>query len=262
MNSDFEYLKMLCFDYKLISLTNQIKAIENLLVKNKNINIAILGQFKAGKSSFINSFIGTKILPVGVIPVTSAITILKYGETETITVIFENNERIEINREELDNYISETKNPENIKKVDIVEITLPFLVKYKGICFIDTPGVGSIFTHNTKATMDFSAETGIAFVTISAERPLSENETLLIKEIKQYCPEVIILLTKTDLFSEKELKEITDFMHDSLKRETGIDSKIFKYSIHENTGYLKNKLEKEILQPIVSDYDEHVDKNH
>ena len=41
--------------------------------------LAVVGQFKRGKSSLMNAIIGQDILPTGVLPLTSAITVLKYG---------------------------------------------------------------------------------------------------------------------------------------------------------------------------------------
>jgi ribosome biogenesis GTPase A len=40
---------------------------------------ACVGQFKRGKSTLINALVGEDLLPVGVIPVTSVVTILSYG---------------------------------------------------------------------------------------------------------------------------------------------------------------------------------------
>ena len=39
--------------------------------------LAVLGQFKRGKSSLMNAIIGRELLPTGVLPLTSAITVLK-----------------------------------------------------------------------------------------------------------------------------------------------------------------------------------------
>src|SRR5271157_3642055 len=72
--------------FHLVSLTRQLEAAQKLLSENPPIDVAILGQFKAGKSSFINSLIGQAILPVGVIPVTTVITRLQYGERERVLV--------------------------------------------------------------------------------------------------------------------------------------------------------------------------------
>ena len=65
--------------YHLVSLKRQLEVCELLLEETTHIiDVAILGQFKAGKSSFINSIIGKPVLPTGVTPVTTVITRLQY----------------------------------------------------------------------------------------------------------------------------------------------------------------------------------------
>jgi ribosome biogenesis GTPase A len=72
--------RAICLRFEILSLGPQMKACENLLGRNQIIDVAILGQFKAGKSSFINSLTRQNVLPVGVIPVTTVITRLHYGD--------------------------------------------------------------------------------------------------------------------------------------------------------------------------------------
>ena len=67
-----------CFN--IVSLHRDIAACEGLFARDQIIDVAILGQFNAGKSSFINSLIGQDILPVGVVPVTTVITRLHYDQ--------------------------------------------------------------------------------------------------------------------------------------------------------------------------------------
>ena len=43
--------------------------------------LVVVGQFKRGKSSLMNAIMGQRLLPTGTIPVTSAITSLRYGST-------------------------------------------------------------------------------------------------------------------------------------------------------------------------------------
>jgi len=43
-------------------------------------HLAVLGQFKRGKSTLLNALTGEPILPVGVVPLTAAPTCLQYGE--------------------------------------------------------------------------------------------------------------------------------------------------------------------------------------
>src|SRR6266700_2278545 len=55
----------------------------------EDITVAIVGRFKAGKSSFINHFVGRSILPVGVVPVTTVATEIHYGSKERAEIRFQ-----------------------------------------------------------------------------------------------------------------------------------------------------------------------------
>jgi ribosome biogenesis GTPase A len=81
-------IQEICDQFHIVSLNRQIEACQNLLQQDRLIDVVILGQFKSGKSSFLNSLIGKPILPVGVIPVTTTITRLQYGERESLCPTF------------------------------------------------------------------------------------------------------------------------------------------------------------------------------
>jgi ribosome biogenesis GTPase A len=44
-------------------------------------NLVVLGEFKRGKSSLINALLGRAALPVGVVPLTSVATIIRYARS-------------------------------------------------------------------------------------------------------------------------------------------------------------------------------------
>src|SRR3989304_5926140 len=52
--------------------------------------VAVVGEFKRGKSTFINALLGAEVLPVGAIPVTSAVTVATYGPVPKVEVTFGN----------------------------------------------------------------------------------------------------------------------------------------------------------------------------
>jgi GTP-binding protein EngB required for normal cell division len=252
-------LKDICFKYQLTSLQRLIASAENLLAE-KFIDIAIFGQFKAGKSSFINNFIGRDVLPTAVIPATSVITRIYYGEKEKIQIKFNDNSVKEIRLNELDEYVTELKNPNNIKDVAIANIEIPELKQYKRLCFVDTPGIGSIYAQNTQTTEDWSKEATIAVVCISAERPLSEFDMKLIKELNTCSYKQVCLLTKTDLFTTEQLKEIISFLRTSLQKEIGKNMDVFTYSIYKDTELYKKTFKENICNPLLERYDKEIEK--
>ncbi|HOP85303.1 MAG TPA: dynamin family protein [Syntrophorhabdaceae bacterium] len=237
-------IKDITKEFQIVSLNRQIEVCESLSKESPIIDVAILGQFKAGKSSFINSIIGKKVLPVGAIPVTTVITRIQYGPQELATVTFFDKKKINVRLDEIEEYISESKNTANKKNVEVVDIELPNLIDYPGLRIVDTPGLGSIFKYNTELSEEWLPEVGAAIIAVSSDRPLSENDLNLIKELMEFTPRVVILLTKVDLLSEEQQKEVVKFFKDSLKKEFNIEFQILMYSIVKDTELYKRWIDK------------------
>ena len=48
--------------------------------------VAVIGEFKRGKSSLINALLGADVLPTDILPMTAAINRVLYGEKKQITI--------------------------------------------------------------------------------------------------------------------------------------------------------------------------------
>jgi len=228
--------------FQIISLDKQIEACQDLFTESPFIDVAILGQFKAGKSSFINSLIGRSILPVGVIPVTTVITRIRNGLRDSAIVTYFDGKQVGIDLNELEEFISEAKNTANQKNVEVVDIQLPSLEEYAGLRLIDTPGLGSVFKYNTDISEEWLPRVGAAIVAISSDRPLSENDLVLIRQLMEFTPRVVLLLTKVDLLSKEQQDEVVRFFRDALKREFNKNFEILLYSTVKETESYKDLL--------------------
>src|ERR1022692_1046364 len=139
----------------------QISALSGLLtsaraaVRQDEISVAVLGRFKAGKSSFLNHFIGRNLLPVGVVPVTAVVTEIRYGPREEARVHHHDGRDAAAPLGGIASYISEKENPENAKQVDRISVELPELRRFRGLKFVDTPGLESALSHNTRTSLDW-----------------------------------------------------------------------------------------------------------
>jgi len=204
-------LRQIYTRFQLLSLKRPLEAAENLLHQNQPIDVAILGQFKAGKSSFINSLIGQPVLPVGVIPVTTAITRLQYGEKERVVVRHFDGFITETSLANLADFTSEAKNPANQRNVEVVDIELPSLEPFTGLRLVDTPGLGSVFAYHKSTAENWLPEVGAALLAVSSDRPLSEHDLELIRELTHYTPNIMLLLTKADLLSSEQQEEVIAF---------------------------------------------------
>ncbi len=241
--------------FQLSSQIRQLEAADNLLLQNPPIDVAVLGQFKAGKSSFLNSLLGQNVLPVGAIPVTTAITRLQYGERERAVVQHFNGKKTEIPLANIIEFTSEAGNPGNEKNVAIVDIELPSLQKYPGLRLVDTPGLGSIFKYHEATSESWLPAVGTALLAVSADRPLSQHDLDLIRELTSHTPNIILLLTKADLLSREQQQEVISFFSQTLQRELHRTLPVYLYSTKDNTDEYRNRIEQDIFQTTAANRD-------
>src|SRR5512141_3309339 len=174
--------------FRIDSLAPQLAACEEMLGDGGVVDGAVLGQFKAGKSSFLNSLIGGAIVPVDVLPSTAVVTRIGYGPRERVIVHGLAGEPFEIPLGRLSEFVTERGNPANEKRVAVVDVELPSLLQYEGVRFVDTPGLGSIFAHNTKVSVDWLPRVGAALVAVSVNHPLPAADLLLLHEVSRHTP--------------------------------------------------------------------------
>jgi ABC-type uncharacterized transport system ATPase component len=83
--------------------------------------IAVLGEFKRGKSTLVNALLGTELLPTGALPLTAVATELSHGTTGA-TIVYLDGHSEEVPLDELANWVTEAKNPGNERKVARAEV--------------------------------------------------------------------------------------------------------------------------------------------
>ncbi|MFZ0293267.1 MAG: dynamin family protein [Candidatus Sulfotelmatobacter sp.] len=181
--------------------------------------VACIGQFKRGKSSVLNALVGENILPTGVVPVTTVPTIVRYGSHASARMRFDAaGDWTGIPANTVDEYVSEEKNPENAKHVAALEIFVPSPLLATGMCFVDTPGLGSVFTGNTAATQAFIPHIDAALVVIGADPPLAGEELVLVEAVARHVQDLIITVNKADRTTDAERAEAVAFARHQLEK--------------------------------------------
>jgi tRNA U34 5-carboxymethylaminomethyl modifying GTPase MnmE/TrmE len=203
--------------------------------------LAVAGQFKRGKSSLINAIIGRDILPTGVLPLTSVITVLRYGPTDRLTILKEGSlypEEVPISR--LAEFVTENGNPGNVKKVAHASLELPSQFLRNGLEFVDTPGIGSTIEANTATTYGFLPQSDTVIFVTSVDTPLSGAETDFLRSVREHVRRIFFVVNKIDLVSANERQQVLDFISGMLIHETGAqDIRVFPIS---STMALESKL--------------------
>ena len=197
-------------------------------------HLAVLGQFKRGKSTLLNALISEPILPVSVIPLTAVPTFIHFGTVPTIRVKYNEKQRVEEftgasmsdRTAFLVKYVTEGGNPKNRLGVTEVEVVLPDPILSKGVVLIDTPGIGSTYRHNTQATLNFLQQCDAALFLISADPPITDVELDFLRQVREKVPRLFFVLNKVDYLNGDERDQALSFFREILAEHLKIEKDI------------------------------------
>jgi hypothetical protein len=167
--------------------------------------VCVVGEFKQGKSSLVNSILGAPVCPVDDDLATSVLTLVSHGEQPRTDVRRRVGTEVvvdEIAGETLSEWVTEAGNPANEKGVERVDVALPHDLLAQGLVLVDSPGMGSMGAGQGAATLAFLPwADGLIFVS-DASAELSRPEVEFLHQARELCPTVVFALTKTDLTPE------------------------------------------------------------
>ncbi|MEZ4591860.1 MAG: dynamin family protein [Chloroflexota bacterium] len=178
------------------ALADSIRQLDDLFL------LVVAGEFNAGKSAFINAFLGQELQTEGVTPTTSQIYLLKYGE---ITNLVPGDKGVWVQTAPID----------MLQKISIV----------------DTPGTNAILREHEALTAEFIPRSDLVLFITSADRPFSESERNFLTQIRDWGKKIVLLVNKTDILTaEGERNQVIEFVKDSAKNLVGEISAVFPIS--------------------------------
>ncbi|MGB0064375.1 MAG: dynamin family protein, partial [Terracidiphilus sp.] len=180
--------------------------------------VACVGQFKRGKSTLLNALVGREVVPAGFIPVTAVPTVIRFGDKLHARVRMRDASWREVELRDLKEYVTEELNPENKKGVDGAEVFVPSLLLSSGMCFVDTPGLGSVFTGNTATTQAFIPHIDAALVVVGADPPIAGEELALVEAVGKQVQNLILVINKADRTSDAERAAAVKFTREILEK--------------------------------------------
>jgi hypothetical protein len=173
--------------------------------------VVCVGQFKRGKSTLLNALVEAPVLPTGIVPITAAVTVIRYGAALGARVRCRDRDWEECDPRSLATYVSEEHNPGNEKDVIAVEVFAPSPLLGSGMCLVDTPGIGSPSPANTAATRAFVPHIDAALVVLGADPPITGEELALVREVSTTVRDIIVVFNKADRQSDVERAEALRF---------------------------------------------------
>jgi GTP-binding protein EngB required for normal cell division len=186
----------------------------------ERLQLAVLGQFKRGKSTFLNALMGAPLLPAAVIPVTAIPTFIAFGKQPLVRISFDGERAPEecrapqpdTIREFLFSFVAEEANPHNRLGVTKAELFYPAPILSGGTVLIDTPGIASTHKHNTEAALRVLPECDAALFVVATDPPITAAELDYLEQLKAKMSRIFIIVNKIDYVGAEERESLISFL--------------------------------------------------
>ena len=175
--------------------------------------VVIIGEFNAGKSSFVNALLGDNLLPVGITPTTEAIELIRYGDVANFKPV--------------------------MREDGIREWTHPN-TGAPGVALVDTPGTGSVFQKHEQIAKAFLHRSDLVIFVVSAKRAFAETERIYLELAKNYGKKILLVVNQIDLLQPKEQTEVRRFIERQVEELLDIRPLLFMVSAKEALAASKN----------------------
>lgn len=147
-------------------------------IKTHHLSIAVMGEFKRGKSTFINALLGMRILPADVTPTTATVNCIVYGDEPGVTIKYKDGSEKSIELVELSKYVTKLTEEAELRamEIDSAVIRYPTALCANHIEIIDTPGLNDDAAM-TEISMSVAKSVDAVIIVLSALSPFSELES-------------------------------------------------------------------------------------
>lgn len=164
---------------------------------NEPFLFVVVGEIKAGKSSFINALLQADVCRVDPAPCTDVIQQIGYGPERTVS--------------DINPYLRRIALP-----VDIL----------KEIAIVDTPGTNTVIEHHHEITERFIPHSGLVLFVFPAKNPHTRTAWDLLELIREeWRKRVVFVLQQADLTTDEELRVNRQKVEEYARRR-GIDAPV------------------------------------
>jgi small GTP-binding protein len=166
--------------------------------------VVVVGEFNAGKSTFVNALIGDDLLPTGVTPTTDTIELIRWSNKRRQDAAW--------------------------REAGIVREWLHPNTGGPGVVIVDTPGTGSVFRKHEEIAKGFLSRSDLVIFLLYAKRALAETERLYLELARDYGKKIIVVINQVDLLDKREQKEVRAFVQKQLDELLSLRPEIFMVS--------------------------------
>lgn len=178
------------------------------------------------------------MLPTGVTPITAVPTRIVRGPAPRATISFATGKprTVEIGR--LFKFAAEEGNPGNDKQVVDITVEVPSTRLAEGVCFVDTPGLGSLATAGAEQTLAYLPRCDVGVLLIDAAGIVTAEDAAVARAVLEAGAELLVLLSKADLRPVPDLRKVREYVRVRLATALGRECPVAPVSVVGEHGQL------------------------
>ncbi|WRC13102.1 dynamin family protein [Helicobacter pylori] len=215
-------------------------------VQKQQLVIPVVGNFSAGKSTLLNRFLGSSVLPTGIMPETSLATELHYSANERIEAFSNNDEKtesFELNEQSFEVIKDNAAEYSyfNATEYSYLKVYLnnEALKDSTPLVFVDMPGFDSPISSHTHAILEY-LERGVHFVILASveEGNLTKRMVRELKNLLEFDKGLSFILSKTNLRTPSQVGEISRYIQEQIQDHLDLTTHLI-YSNKDNNALLE-----------------------
>lgn len=189
----------------------QLKALFDKLLRRSKypMEVAIVGQFSSGKSTFLNALLSKDVLPTGITPVTSKVNYINYADEYKLKVTYKNGAEEYHVLEAISRFTDQRESVEDIKYLTLYA---PMDI-LRDISFVDTPGLNSQSFEDTQSTKKILRDVdGIIWLTLIDNAGKESEAEVLEEYLKNFKEKSLCVLNQKDKFSAEQIQLTLEYI--------------------------------------------------
>jgi len=168
--------------------------------------VAVMGEFNAGKSSFVNALCGADVAPTGVTPTTATINVLRFGAKPETRVVRHDGSAESVPAQDAATFLGGLRD-EEARAIRSVDIFLP-VEALRRVEIVDTPGLNAIRPEHERVARDFLRDADAIVWIFAAGQAAKATEREALAVARAAGKRVIGVVNKIDLASAGEVEAV------------------------------------------------------
>lgn len=214
---DIKRIKAALLDPKFMP-SSSLEAILDKQIRRARypMEVAITGQFSAGKSTFLNALLSRNILPTGITPVTSKVNFINYGEEYKLKITYKSGAEEYHSIENIAAFTDQRQ--KDMDEIKYLTLYAPMDV-LKDISFVDTPGLNSQSQSDTDTTKRVLRDVGgIIWLTLIDNAGKQSEAKILEEYMSHFKNKSLCVLNQKDKFTPEQVDTTVKYIQEKFSQ--------------------------------------------